>query len=294
MNKQFRSGFVSIVGKPNVGKSTLMNRLMGEKLSIISPKPQTTRQQVKGIYNSPESQIIFLDTPGFLKPRYELQERMVEYIKGSLKNTDLILFITDVSSYPTDYDEQVCQILKHSSAPKLAILNKMDLVSQEVTKAKMAQMEALFFDEIIPISALYMESADSFITRISSFLPFAQPYYATDEISDLPMRFFVQEIVREQIFLRYREEIPYASTVTCEQYKEFPNKVEISVNLWLERNSQKPILLGAGGKKIKELRLAAEKEIHSIVGKRVKLEVWVKIKQNWRKKKNALNEFGYL
>lgn len=293
MNAQFCSGFVTIVGKPNVGKSTLMNRLLGEKLSIISPKPQTTRQQVKGIYNAPEAQIVFLDTPGFLKPRYELQERMVEYIKDALKDTDLVLFITDVTSYPTDYDEQVCAIIRHSSAPKIAVLNKIDLVEQDVAQSRIDALKSLFFDEVIPISALNIDNPESLLTQIASFLPFAPPYFATDEISDLPMRFFVQEIVREQIFLRYRDEIPYASTVTCEKYEDFPNKVVIAVNLWLERSSQKPILLGAGGQNIKALRQAAEKEIHAIVGKRVKLDIWIKIKQNWRKKKNALSEFGY-
>lgn len=293
MNLKFRAGFVSIVGKPNVGKSTLMNKLLGEKLSIISPKPQTTRQQVKGILTDESRQIVFLDTPGFLKARYELHRKMQKYLRNSLKDSDLIIFITDAHKFPTDYDNQLREMLNKIKIPQIAILNKIDLVKEDVTKEKIKQLSLLNFEKVIPLSALNQNKFDDLLTLITDFLPFNPPFYSPDDISDLPMRFFVQEIIREQIFLKYRDEIPYASTVVVEQYKDFPNKVEISANIWLERKSQKPIMLGKNGEKIKAVRIASEKEIHKILSKRTKVELWIKIKPNWRKKKNALKEFGY-
>ncbi len=291
--KNFKSGFVSIVGRPNVGKSTLMNSVMGEKLSIISPKPQTTRRQVKGIFTDTQKQIVFLDTPGFLQPRYELQEKMMEYIVNSLRDSDVIIFMTDIRSFPTDYDEMVLKMISRLKAPKIALLNKTDLSNPEQVIEKTAMLEKFDFEEIMAISALLMKDRSFILDSISKLLPFGPPFYAPDEVSDLPMRFFVQEIVREQIFLNFQDEIPYSSTVTVELYKDFPNKVEISANIWLERNSQKPILIGKNGEKIKKIRINSEKEIHKLISKRVKLELWVKIKEKWRKKKNALKEFGY-
>jgi GTP-binding protein Era len=293
LDQKIRAGFVSIVGKPNVGKSTLMNKLLGEKLSIISPKPQTTRQQVKGILTDKSRQIVFLDTPGFLKARYELHRKMQEYLQNSLKDSDLIIFITDAHKFPTDYDNQLCEMLNKLKTPKIAILNKIDLVEEDVTKEKIKQLSLLDFEKVIPLSALNQDKFDDLLTFITVYLPFNPPFYSPDDVSDLPMRFFVQEIIREQIFLKYRDEIPYASTVVVERYKDFPNKVEISANIWLERKSQKPILLGKNGEKIKAVRIASEKEIHKILTKRTKVELWIKIKPNWRKKKNALKEFGY-
>lgn len=293
MDSNFKSGFVSIVGKPNVGKSTFMNKLMGEKLSIISPKPQTTRQQIKGIFTDDSKQIVFLDTPGFVEPRYELHEKMLEYIKNSLTDSDLIIFITDAKKYPTDYDNYMCQWLTKFKAPKIAILNKIDLVEQEVTDDKLDKLENFDFETVIPLSVLESPNLDNMIELITKYLPFNPPYYNPDEISDLPMRFFAQEIVRERIFLNYRDEIPYASTVVVEEYHDFPNKAHIRANIWIENQSQKPILLGKNGSMIKKIRIESEKEIHRIIKKRVKLELWIKVKPNWRKKKNALKEFGY-
>jgi len=293
MEKNFKSGFVSIVGKPNVGKSTFLNKVLGEKISIISPKPQTTRQQVKGILTDDEKQIVFLDTPGFVVARYELHEKMLEYIKNSLTDSDVIVFITDAKKFPTDYDNQMCDWLQKFSTPKIAILNKIDLVTHEVVTDKLHKLSQYNFDTIIPISVLESENLDEIIAPITKYLPYSPPYYHPDEISDLPMRFFAQEIIREQIFLNFREEIPYASTVVVEIYKDLPNKAMIAANIWLESKSQKPILIGKNGMMIKKIRIAAEKEIHKIIKKRVKLDLWIKIKPNWRKKKNALKEFGY-
>lgn len=294
ISPNFKAGFVSIVGKPNVGKSTLLNLLLKEKISIISPKPQTTRQQIKGIYTDSEKQIVFLDTPGFLKSRYELHEKMREYLINSINDSDLIIFITDAHKFPSEYDEEVIKLIEKMKIPRLAILNKIDLVDEEICQKQLALLSTGKFEEIFPLSLIGVVNIDGLLHSIAKFLPFNPPFYAADEISDLPLRFFVQEIIREQIFLQFRDELPYASTVVVEQYQDRENKVEIAANIWLERTSQKPILIGKNGDSIRKLRLAAEKEIHSIVGKRVKLELWVKIKQNWRRKKNALKEFGYL
>ncbi|HHE37037.1 MAG TPA: GTPase Era [Candidatus Cloacimonetes bacterium] len=293
MDKNFRSGFVSIVGKPNVGKSTLINKFLKEKLSIITPKPQTTRQQIKGIFNDEDKQIIFLDTPGYLKPRYELQEKMLEYIKRALSDSDLIIFMTDAKNYPSDYDEQLLAMLQKIRIPKIAILNKIDLVTQELIDNKHEILKKQNFDETIPISLKNTADIEPLLDLITGYLPFNPPFYGQDELTDLSEKFFVQEIIREQIFLNYQQEIPYASTVVVEQFKELPNRIEISANIWLERKSQKPILIGKNGTNIKALRIASEKEIYKILGKRIKLDLWIKIKPNWRKKKNALKEFGY-
>ncbi len=293
MNINYRAGFVSIVGKPNVGKSTLMNKLLGEKLSITSPKPQTTRQQIKGILSDDNRQIILMDTPGFVEARYELHNKMLEYINNSLKDSDIIIFMTDAKKFPTDYDKQICENLKRLKVPKIAMLNKIDLTDQITVEKKLKLLEKFDFERIIPISVLKSLDLNSFLEELTSLLPINPPFYSTDEISDLPMRFFAQEIIREQIFLNFDDEIPYASTVVVEQYHDFPNKVVIAANIWLEKKSQKPIVIGKDGRNIKLLRIAAEKEIHKIVEKRVKLDLWIKIKPNWRKKQNALKEFGY-
>ena len=293
MNSIYRAGFVSIVGKPNVGKSTLMNKLLGEKLSITSPKPQTTRQQVKGIISDDNRQIILMDTPGFVEARYELHNKMLEYINNSLNDSDIIIFMTDAKKFPTDYDKQICENLKRLKVPKIAMLNKIDLTDEVTVNKKIELLREYDFEKIIPISVIKASNLNPFLDELTKLLPFNPPFYSTDEISDLPMRFFAQEIIREQIFLNFDDEIPYASTVVVEQYHDFPNKLVIAANIWLEKKSQKPIVIGKGGTKIKAIRISAEKEIHKIVEKRVKIDLWIKIKPNWRKKQNALKEFGY-
>lgn len=292
-NTAFKAGFVSIVGKPNVGKSTLINQLLGEKLAITSPKPQTTRQQIKGIYSDNEKQIVFLDTPGFIKPRYTLHEKMLHYLKTAIEDSDLILFMTDAHHYPSDYDSEMQILLAKLPVPKLAILNKIDLISEDIRRKKEQILAGSQFEEVISMSLLKDFQPEFLLKKISSFLPYNPPFYALDEISDLPLRFFVQEVIREQIFLNFEDEIPYASTVVVEHFHEFENKIEIAANIWLERKSQKPIILGVNGSNIKKLRVAAQSEIYKILKKRIKLDLWIKIKPNWRKKINALKEFGY-
>ncbi len=290
---KFKSGFVSIIGKPNVGKSTIMNILLDEKLSIISPKPQTTRQNVKGILNDDNKQIIFLDTPGFVQARYELHEKMLEYIRNSLEDSDIVIFVTDANHFPTDYDLEILRFLKKIKVPKIAIINKMDLVTQEIIKEKIERLSKEDFETILPLSAKEEDIREFVLKAVEQFLPLHPPFYALDEMSDLPMKFFVQELIRERIFHNYGDEIPYSSTVIVEHYKDTGNKVDIEATIWLERKTQKIIVIGKKGEKIKKMRIEAEKEIHAFVQKRVKLNLWIKIKANWRKKKNALKEFGY-
>ena len=291
--QNFKSGFAAIIGKPNVGKSTLLNIILGEKLSIVSPKPQTTRQAVKGVYSDEVRQIVFLDTPGFLQPKYLLQEKMLKYLFDSLEGVDIIIFITDAKTYPTDYDEKLLEIIKNSKVPKIALLNKVDLVQKPNVEKGMELLAKYNFETIMPASFTNFFNVPNFIKTLDTYLPFGQPFYNPEDISDQGMRFFAQEIIREKIFLSYSQEIPYSTTVVVENYNEDDSKVEIIANIWLERASQKPIVLGKNGDKIKKIRIEAEKEIHSIVGKRVKLHLWIKIKHNWRKKKNALKEFGF-
>ena len=290
----YRCGFAVIIGKPNVGKSTLMNRLIGEKLSIVSPRPQTTRNTVKGIYSDELSQIVFLDTPGFLEPRYELHQQMISKITNSLNDADIILYITD-NNYPTDYDKKVTTlILKRVKIPKIALLNKRDLFPPERLSEVESEIRSTGFDVVLSISATQDTDFTGLLETLRNYLPYSPPFYDPENLSDLPTRFFAQEIIREQIFLQFKDEIPYSSTVTIEQYHDFPNKVEIAANVWLERRSQKIIFIGDKGSKIKSVRLAAEKELYKFTGKRVKLELWVKLKANWRKSRNALKEFGYV
>ncbi len=289
----FKAGYVSIVGRPNVGKSTLMNALIGEKLSGVTPKPQTTRQNIKGFYNNDKLQVIFLDTPGFLKPRYTLHEKMREYIDLSLSDSDVILFVTDVKNFPTDYDTELCRNIEKTKTPRIAVLNKIDAVEQQELDEVRTKIQDFAFDKVIEISALQKQNLEALIEAIQHFLPLSPPLYDPEDLSDLPLRFFVQEIIREKIFLNYGEEIPYATAVVVESFNETEDTDIIHANIWIERQSQKPIIIGKNGTAISKLRRDSEREIRKLTGRGVELNLWVKVKHNWRKKTNALKEFGY-
>jgi len=288
----FKAGFVSIIGRPNVGKSTLMNRLIGEKLSIVSPKPQTTRMNVKGFVNSKNSQIVFLDTPGFLEPRYELHEKMQSCIQNSIKKSEVIIFLTDSTDFPRDYDEAIIDIIKKSKKRSLGVLNKADLCTKEQLITKKNQMSQ-HFEMIFVISAKNDSCFSELLEKTIECLPKSPPLYDKDDLSDMPMRFFAQEIIREKIFLSYGEEIPYSSTVVVEKWTEEDHRDVIQANIWIERDSQKSILIGKNGTKIGEIRRDAEIDIAKLTGKKAVLNLWVKVKKDWRKKKGALHEFGY-
>ncbi len=289
---KYKCGFVAIIGKPNVGKSTLMNHLIGIKLSIISSKPQTTRQSLKGFYSDEKKQIIFVDTPGFLKPRYELHNRMLDIIKNSLKDSDLIVFITDANHFPTDYDKELLAELKSFRTPKIALLNKIDLVTQEVIDEKLGMLRTIF-DRAEGISALKGEKTGELLDIFADMLPYSPPLYDPENLSDLPMRFFAQEIIREKIFLNYGDEIPYSTAALIESYQEDEERVTIAATIWIERSSQKPIVIGKGGASIKKVRLDAQRELRNFIGKAVTIELFVKIKKNWRKNNSSLNELGF-
>ncbi len=292
-NLDYKSGFVSILGKPNVGKSTFLNRIVGEKLSIVTPKPQTTRHRIKGIYTDDKMQIVFFDTPGYLKPRYELQEQMMRTVREAIDDCDLVVFMTD-HKFPTDYDLELCELIRLSSQPnRIAVLNKCDLLNDIDKQDKVAKIKAQGFQDVYSVSILKDETLSNLIHVVGNKLPFSPPLYPPEDLSDMPVRFFAAEIIREQIFLRLREELPYSSTVTVEKFIETEKKVHILANVWLERKTQKIIFIGEKGQMIKQITQNSERQLYKFLGKKVKLELWVKIKKDWRKKKNAIKEFGY-
>ncbi|MCX6175631.1 MAG: GTPase Era [Ignavibacteriales bacterium] len=294
-----KSGFVSIIGKPNVGKSTLMNALIGERLSIITNKPQTTRKRILGILNATDYQIIFLDTPGILNPEYLLQERMLEYVFQSVKDSDVILVIIDVDSDPgglkTFSDERVKAVLKESNTKKILLLNKIDLSNQpDIEKLINQYSEKSNFEKVIPISAKEGFNLENVIGAIVELLPEHPKYFPEDQITDENERFFVTEIIREKVFERYREEIPYSTEILIEEFIERENaKDYVSAVIVVEKESQKPIILGAKGESIKKLGEAARKEIEKFLQREVYLALRVKVREKWRSNPNMLKNFGY-
>ncbi len=290
----FKSGFVTIIGKPNVGKSSLMNRMLGQKLSIVTPKPQTTRQNIKGILTDDKKQIVFLDTPGFLEPRYKLQEKMRKYINYSLQDTDLILFISELPNFPTEYDQKICDMLMEKKTHQIAVINKIDLAQQATEIESAIDFLSQFkFEYILPISVLENICIDELEQKITKLLPYGTYYYPVEYTSDQNIRFFTAEIIREEIFRLLKQEIPYACAVTIEEFKENDRKAIIYANIYVESDSQKKIVIGSSGQMIAQIRQLSEKEIHKLVEKRVSLHLWVKVRHKWRKKEKLLKEFGY-
>lgn len=289
----FRSGFVAITGKPNTGKSTLMNLILGEKLSITSPKPQTTRYAIKGIWNTDKHQIIFIDTPGYLKPRYEMQEKMSRIISDSYKDVDLIVFVTQIPGFPSEYDLELLNQLKNLRNPQIAVFNKSDLAGEfdpdELTKHLPPSFQKSLF-----VSAKTGDNIPQLLDSIRHFIPYHAPYYDEDQLSDLPVRFFAKEVIREAIFHNFSEEIPYASAVLVERYTEGPQKDVIDAVIWIERESQKPILIGKGGKNLQKIREYAEAQLSEFLQHQIEIHLFVKINPNWRKKNTALKELGFV
>ena len=292
-NQKFKSGFVTIIGKPNVGKSSLMNSFLGQKLSIITPKPQTTRQNILGILTEKDYQIVFIDTPGFLKPRYLLQEKMQKSISNSLKDADIIIFISDIVTFPTEYDNQVCELIKRIKLPRIAVINKIDLAKNNAIEKSTITLKKFEFDGLYFISVKDGINISNIKNEIINFLPYHPPYYPKDDLSTQTTRFFAQEIIREKIFKYLKQELPYSSAATIEQFSESEDKVEIFANIYVETNSQKKIIIGSGGELIKKIRQVAERDIRYLINKKVKLHLWIKVRKNWRKKERILKEFGY-
>ncbi|MCX2453262.1 GTPase Era [Pedobacter sp. PLR] len=287
-----KAGFVSIIGKPNAGKSTLMNALVGEKLSIITPKAQTTRHRILGIVNEENYQIVFSDTPGIIKPRYGLQDSMMSSVKGALTDADLILFVTDINE--THDENDVLDKIIDTTIPMIVLINKIDNATQEEVEAKMAYwQEKLNPKHIYAISALHLYNLDGIMETVLDQLPEHAPFYDKEDLTDRTQRFFVSEIIREKIFNNYQKEIPYSTEVVITSFKEEEKITRISAEIIVERDSQKNILIGKGGAMLKKVGTEARKDIEKFLDQKVFLETFVKVVPDWRSKKNYLKSFGY-
>jgi GTP-binding protein Era len=287
-----KSGFVNIFGKPNAGKSTLLNALMGEKLAIVSPKVQTTRHRIKGILNTKEYQVIFSDTPGIIEPKYKLHEKMMQAVKSSLEDADVALLIVDIKDDLVEADEMFAAL--SLKVPAIVVINKVDLVSQEtVDKAIVFFSDKKYCKKVVVISALKNIGIKELLDEILFFVPEGAPFYTDDNLSDLPMKFFVSELIREKIFYLYQEEIPYHSTVLVQQFKEKTTLTKITADIIVQRETQKGIILGHGGQMIKELGTLARKDIEEFIGRKVFLELFVKVRPKWRDNEIHLREYGY-
>ena len=288
-----KAGFVNIVGNPNVGKSTLMNALVGERISIATFKAQTTRHRIMGIYNTDDMQIVFSDTPGVLKPNYKLQESMLNFSTSALTDADVLLYVTDVVETPDKNNEFMGKV-RQMTVPVLLLINKIDLTDQEkLIKLVEEWKELLPQAEIIPISAASKFNVDYVMKRIQELLPDSPPYFGKDQWTDKPARFFVNEIIREKILLYYDKEIPYSVEVVVEEFKEEAKKIHIRAVIYVERDSQKGIIIGKGGEMLKKIGTNARYEIEKQLDMKVNLKLWVKVKKEWRDSDILLKNFGY-
>jgi len=288
-----KSGYVNIIGKPNVGKSTLMNAMVGEKLSIITSRAQTTRHRIHGILTNPESQIIFSDTPGILDPSYKLQENMLKAARSALVDADVLIYLTEMSEKP-DPEDAFIQKLSRIKVPVLLVINKIDLSNQEKVKEMMEQWsQVLPGAEKIPISALENFNVDFVFNRILHHLPESPPYYPKDALTDKSERFIAGEMIREKILLHYKQEIPYAVEVEIESFKEDKKLIRISALIYVERDSQKGILIGNEGKALKKVGRESRLDMEAFFRKKVFLELRVKVKKDWRNNERMIKKFGY-
>ena len=288
-----KAGFVNIVGNPNVGKSTLMNQLVGERISIATFKAQTTRHRIMGIVNTPEAQIVFSDTPGVLKPNYKLQESMLAFSESALQDADVLLYVTDVVENPEknkDFLEKVVRM----TVPVLLLINKIDQSDQEALGDIVEKWHELLPNaEILPVSAKNKFGIDLLLKRILELLPDSPPYFDKDQLTDKPARFFVSEIIREKILLYYDKEIPYSVEVSVEQFKEDLKHIHINAVIYVERDSQKGIIIGHQGVALKKVSTESRKALEKFFGKSIFLEVFVKVDKDWRSSERELNHFGY-
>tara|TARA_R110002072_G_scaffold302060_1_gene483538 strand:- start:1504 stop:2379 length:876 start_codon:yes stop_codon:yes gene_type:complete len=290
---EHKSGFVSIVGSPNVGKSTLMNRLVGEKLSIVTSKAQTTRHRILGIVNDENHQIVFSDTPGVVNSAYKLHENMMDYVDSSIKDADVLIFVTDPYESEMNHKETLEKI-QRLRVPVLCLINKMDLSDQEKVAERLAYwQERLPNANIFPISALHGFGIEGIWEEIRTNIPESPPYYEKDAMTDRPMRFFISEIIREKIFIHCKKEIPYATQVEIEEYKEEAEITHIRALIIVERNSQKGIIIGKGGDMLKRIGYESRKEMEKFIDKKVFLETFVKVDKDWRGSEQKLKKYGY-
>ena len=293
---EHKSGFVSIIGRPNVGKSTFVNRVIGHKIAIMSDKPQTTRNKIQGVITQEDAQIIFLDTPGIHKPKHKLGDYMMRVARNTLAEIDAIMFMVNINEEIGRGDEYIMEMLKHVDTPVFLVLNKIDLVHPDDLMPKIEQYQTYMdFTETVPISALEGHNVDHFIEVLKSYLPEGPKYYPDDQISDHPEQFVVSELIREKILHLTSEEIPHSIGVNVDRMiKESESRVRIEATIFVERNSQKGIVIGKGGKKLKEVGKRARLDIEHLLGSKVYLELWVKVQKDWRNKVNFIRQMGYI
>ena len=288
-----KSGFVNIIGNPNVGKSTLMNKLIGQDLSIITNKAQTTRHRIKGILSEKEFQIVFSDTPGIIKPAYKLQENMMDYVKSALKDADVILYVVEIGEKELK-DEELYKQIKQLKIPLIILLNKIDLVSQENVLSEIESWKSIFSNAtILPISALNGFNIKETVKIIVNVLPFSPPYFSKDDVTDKSERFFVEEIIREKILKHYKKEVPYSVQISVEEFFEEKEIVKIRAIIYVLRESQKGILIGHKGLGLKRIGSEARKDIEKLLDKKVFLATPIKVKKDWRNDNKQLKKFGY-
>lgn len=293
---EHKSGFVSIIGRPNVGKSTFMNRVIGHKIAIMSDKAQTTRNKIQGVMTRNDAQIIFLDTPGIHKPKHKLGDYMMRVAKNTLSEIDAIMFMVNVNEEIGRGDEYIMEMLKNVKTPVFLVLNKIDLIHPDALMPRIEQYQKYMdFTEIVPISALEGLNVDHFIDVLKTYLPEGPKYYPDDQISDHPEQFVVSEIIREKILHLTSEEIPHAIGVNVDRMiKENDERVRVEATIFVERDSQKGIVIGKGGKKLKEVGKRARHDIEMLLGSKVYLELWVKVQKDWRNKVNFIRQMGYI
>ena len=290
---EHKSGFVNIIGNPNVGKSTLMNAMVGERLSIITPKAQTTRHRIFGILNEPEYQIVFSDTPGVIQPAYKMQEHMMKFVSDAFEDADVFLYLVEPGDRALK-DEGFFQKLATTSIPVLLIVNKIDTTSQEALEEEVGYWKtSLPNAEIIPISALEGANTDYLLSRLKELVPLSPPYFDKDALTDKTERFFVSEIIREQILLNYKKEIPYSVEVDVEEFKEDEDIIRMRCIIYVARDSQKGIIIGHKGSRLKAVGIGARKQLEAFFAKKVHVETFVKVKKNWRDNDLQLKRFGY-
>ena len=288
-----KSGFVNIIGNPNVGKSTLMNALVGEKLSIITSKAQTTRHRIMGIVNGEDFQIVYSDTPGILKPAYKLQESMMNFVHGAVDDADVILYVTDTVEQ-SERSEKIIERINNSGIPAIVVINKIDLTTPDKLEALVEEWQAKMPQSlIIPVSAREKFNMKGVLDAILERLPEGEPFYPKDTLTDKTLRFFASEIIREKILLNYEKEIPYCCEIEIDTYKEEPTIDRISATIYVARNSQKGIIIGHKGERLKKVGQKAREDMEQFLGKKVFLQLFVKVQEDWRNNERQLRRFGY-
>lgn len=296
-NQNYKSGFISIIGRPNVGKSTFLNRVIGQKIAIMSDKPQTTRNKIQGVLTRTNSQMIFIDTPGIHKPKHKLGEFMFKVTKNTLREVDIVMLMVNCEQEFGKGDEFILEMLEGNSTPVFLVVNKIDQVHpDELAKFINSFKDKFAFKEIIPISALEGNNVDNLLATIENYLPEGPQYYPADQVTDHPERFIISELIREKILHLTREEIPHSIAVVIDKIKrdeENENKIRVQATIMVERDSQKGIVIGKQGSLLKQVGTQARKDIEMLLGSKVYLELWVKVQKDWRNKQTQLRDFGY-